>query len=303
CPPVCHKCHAEMKYGAVFAEGLRFHHPECGKAKLHNPDVAVATALDVQGADPYARRAESALDPRAVEFILEDATEAFARIEEECGLTRSVGRKDQSTYAGAQALPKKTRKAVLAAVKKFSKNAWNRMEVLLQDIDATKLVLDAMKEKEQAERNRIQRERWERDRAEKGRLESERIAKVLAGEPQPYDDMLRVALTQEEGALESWDEARSQGLNHYALRTLIIDTLFPGGIGGGLNMPGQTSVSWKGGPPRVWVGPATGKPTLEDNALVDAVRRIMQIPDEKEEPEEGVVDPERQPDDGEEEAP
>ena len=297
CPPVCHKCHAEKKYGAVFAESLRFHHPDCPLGKLHDPETAVATALDVQGADPYAARVEAALDFEAAEFLLEDATEAFARIEEECGLARHVGRKDRNDYKAAHALSKKDRKAILTGVKKFSKNAWNRMEVLLQDIDAAKVALDGIRRREQEEINRKDSERYDRERAEEDRKERERIAQVLAGPAQPYDGMLHQALTRAEGALEDWDKARSQGRDQDDLLNLIRAALGPDG---GLNVPGETSVSWKAGDyyyPKFWFGPATGKPTLEESALVDAVRRVMQVPAAAEEPD--GTDPDAEKDDEE----
>lgn len=284
CPPVCHKCHAEMKYGAVFAESLRFHHPECPQAKLHDPEVPVATALDVQGADPYAARVEVALDEGAREFLLEDATEAFARLQEECGMARSVGRKDRNEFKAAHTISKKDRKAVLAEAKKASKGAWNRMTVLLQDIDAAKAVHDLIAKKEREEEQRRREEEWERERRERAQAEKVRIIAVLAGEPQPYDEMLREVLYREEKTQRNWILACERGAESDRVK-MMINTAF--GKDGGLNVPGKTSISWKTGwSPKLWVGPAAGAPTLAGDDLIDAVRRIMRIPAPPPAPEE-----------------
>ena len=293
CPPVCHKCHAELKYGAVLAEALRFHHPECPQAKLHDPEVPVATALDVQGADPYAARVEAALDEGAREFLLEDATEAFARILEECGMTRSVGRKSRDEFKAAHTLSKKDRKAVLAEAKKASKGAWNRMNVLLQDIDAAKAAHDAIARKKQQEEQQRRNEQWKRERQERDQAERDRIEALLAGEPQAYDELLREVLYREEKTQRNWIAACERGADNNRVR-MMMNTAF-GPQGGGLNKPGETSISWKSGySPKFWVGPAAGVPTLEGDELVDAVRRIMKIPapppapEEESEAEEGT---------------
>lgn len=155
CPPVCHKCHASKKHGEAFADQLLFHHLACPLAQLHNPEVGVATSLEVLGVDPYTGLVEASPSTEAAKFILEDATETFARIVEACGLPRSVGRENHNQYTGLETVSKKARSALLKEIKKAGgKDLWNRANVLLQDFDAAKSALKDREKKEMEEERR-----------------------------------------------------------------------------------------------------------------------------------------------------
>lgn len=265
CPPICHKCRMEARYGVSLADRIRFHHPECPLAKLLDREVATAY---VPGEDPYEGLVREAPEVAAADLVLEDATECFARIQEECGLPRTVGRTGRDEYAGIDSLPKKDRAPLLKEMKKASKDAWSRAQALLADCDAGKKLLKAREDQEREDR-------WNRQKEEQVRAERERMEKALSGPDQEYDLMLREALCQKQG-VKPWVKLQKDGADDWMIDRSIRNAI---GNSGSLNVPGQTSLVWKDSyRPRVWFGPATGAPTLEGRSLTDAVRRIFKIP-------------------------
>lgn len=105
-----------------------------------------------------------------------------------------------------------------------------------------------------------------------------KVAKAEAAAGDTVENGLLRALHSFEGVDEEIAAIRKSGADDATLRKWIGDRF---GISGGGGSPGLTDISFKGGSdPRFWFGTMThnGQPTLKGKALVDAMRKLLDVP-------------------------
>lgn len=164
CPVLCPKCRAKERHGDALAELLILHRAGCKAAPYNEPMLDGLIYQLTQKSYAQRIREAFALDPvsyigygkeHATAYVLEDAAEALARIEDLVGIQPAKLRPD--TYAERGRLLEYTAKSALAELKKAVKEKKDRalskqLNTILDGVkEAQKALKDAQKEVQEKE--------------------------------------------------------------------------------------------------------------------------------------------------------